>query len=91
MTTGGGIPSPSWLLMGESTMSESGTVTIPIGGMHCQHCVISVKNKLSAMPGVEGVEVNLGKGEAVVQGKNLDVPALREAIEELGFDAGEVA
>lgn len=66
-------------------------VTIPIGGMHCQHCVTSVKNKLSSMPGVDSVEVNLEKGEATVSGATLDVAALRAAIEDLGFDAGEVA
>lgn len=66
-------------------------IIIPIGGMHCQHCVTSVKNKLSSMAGVDGVEVNLEKGEAAVSGASLDVAALRAAIEELGFDAGEVA
>lgn len=71
-------------------MSETGKVAIPIGGMHCQHCVTSVKNKLSAMPGVESVDVNLDKGEAVVKGANFDVSALRGAIEDLGFDAGEI-
>lgn len=71
-------------------MAEKHTITIPIGGMSCQHCVASVSGKLSAMPGVESVTVNLGRGEAVVSGVGLDIPALRAAIEELGFDAGEV-
>lgn len=65
-------------------------ITIPIGGMTCQHCAQSVKTKLSAMSGVAGVEVNLARGEAVVDGDNLDVPALRAAIEDMGFDAGDV-
>ncbi len=66
-------------------------ITIPIGGMTCQHCVKSVKTKLAGQPGVTGVEVNLERGEAVVTGDNLDIPALQGVIEDLGFDAGAVA
>ena len=67
------------------------TVTIPIGGMTCKHCVASVSERLASMPGVTGVEVVLAKGQAVVSGNKLDVPGLRAAIEELGFDAGDVS
>lgn len=70
-------------------MSDSGRITIPIGGMHCQHCVASVKDALSTMPGVDSVAVDLDKGEAVVSGRIADVEALRRTIEDLGFDAGE--
>lgn len=72
-------------------MAEKHSIVIPIGGMSCQHCVDSVDKKLSGMPGVESVAVNLEKGEATVTGTSLDIPALRRAIEELGFDAGDVA
>lgn len=69
-------------------MAESGKVTIPVGGMHCQNCVNAIKKKVSGLPGVTGVDVDLGKGQAVVQGDNFDVEGVRSAIEELGFDAG---
>lgn len=71
-------------------MSESGALTIPVGGMHCQNCVNSVQKKLSVLPGVSGVEVDLDKGLAIVKGTNLNVAGIRDAIEELGFDAGDV-
>ena len=64
------------------------TIVIPVGGMSCQHCVKAVTEKLSAMPGVDKVEVNLQKGEATVTGAP-DMAALRAAIEDLGFDAGD--
>lgn len=70
-------------------MTNAHSVTIPVGGMSCQHCVASVVKALSALPGVAGVDVGLERGEAVVTGQNLDVAGLRAAIEELGFDAGE--
>ena len=64
-------------------------VVIPIGGMTCQHCVASVTKALSGKPGVSEVSVNLARGEAMVSGESLDIPNLRAAVEELGFDAGE--
>lgn len=70
-------------------MAEPETVTLPIGGMSCKHCVASVTSALSSLPGVTAVDVSLEKGQAVVAGSDLDVPALRAVIEELGFDAGE--
>lgn len=72
-------------------MASNHTITIPIGGMTCQHCAASVTKKLSAMPGITGVEVSVEKGQAIVAGENLDIPALRQAIEDLGFDAGDVS
>lgn len=72
-------------------MSETKSVTIPVGGMSCQHCVKSVTAKLSAMPGITQVDVDLARGEAKVTGTALDIPALKAAIEDLGFDAGEAS
>ncbi len=66
-------------------------VTIPIGGMTCNHCVQSVKNKLSGMAGVSAVDVDLAKGQAVVTGDDLDVKAMCTAIDDMGFEAGTVA
>ncbi len=70
-------------------MSDTKTITIPVGGMTCQHCVASVTKALTGRPGVTGVEVNLARGEARVSGQNFDVAGLRAAIEDLGFDAGD--
>ncbi len=70
-------------------MSTQETMTMPVGGMHCRNCVNSVRTALSALPGVSEVEVNLEAGQATVRGGGLDAGALRSAIEDLGFDAGE--
>lgn len=69
-------------------MPDSSTLTIPVGGMHCQNCVNSIQKALSALPGVTGVKVNLEKGTAVVTGPDVDAGRVRDAIEDLGFDAG---
>ena len=47
-------------------MENSIKHTYHIGGMSCGGCVTSVKNKLSAAPGVISVSVDLGKGEAEI-------------------------
>ena len=70
-------------------MSGKTSVTIPIGGMTCRNCVASVTKALAEQPKVVAVDVNLAAGEARVSGADLDVAGLREAIENLGFDAGE--
>lgn len=60
--------------------------TITIEGMHCQHCSDAVIKALEALPGTSNVAVSLEKGQAQLEaGTNSDA-ALREAIEDIGFD-----
>lgn len=60
--------------------------TISIEGMHCQHCTAAVTKALEALPGTSNVTVSLEKGQAALEaGANSDA-ALREAIEDIGFD-----
>ena len=61
--------------------------TVKIEGMHCPHCSARVEKALKAL-GV-GVEVSLEKGEAKVSGEKLDLSAIKEAIEDLGFEVKE--
>lgn len=67
-------------------MTEPETMILKIRGMSCQHCVKSVTEALSPLPGVDHVEVDLEAGRAVVAGRDLDKSALRSAIGDLGFD-----
>ena len=66
------------------------TKTIAIDGMRCMHCVNAVTEALKAVVGVEGVEVSLENKNAVVTGASLDDAALREAVENTGFDVVSV-
>lgn len=65
------------------------SIAIHIDGMHCQHCAASIFNQLQALPGIESVEVNLEKAEAVVTGTEIDMDKVRAAIGDLGFEPGE--
>lgn len=61
---------------------------LKVGGMSCQHCVKTVTDALTELPGVRRAKVNLRKAEAVVHFDDSRVtPAnLTEAITEAGFE-----
>ncbi|GAA3786255.1 heavy-metal-associated domain-containing protein [Sphaerisporangium flaviroseum] len=62
------------------------TSTYTVTGMTCGHCVSSVKEEVGEVPGVTGVEVDLGSGRVEVSGSGtLDDAAIRAAIEEAGY------
>ena len=63
--------------------------TITIEGMHCQHCVKAVTEALQAVEGVSSVAVSLEAKNAVVEGTAAN-EALREAVEDTGFDVVSV-
>lgn len=69
------------------------TTTIKVAGMTCQGCVRSVTKVLQAVPGVTGVDVSLERGEAVVthQPDQPGFDALKQAVEEAGYDVGAAA
>ena len=64
-------------------------VVIKVGGMSCGGCVKNVTSVLTALPGVSEAEVSLEAGEARVayDPARVDHEALRQAIENAGFDA----
>ena len=71
------------------------TVELSINGMTCGHCVASVTEELSQVPGVLNVEVILNSGATskatVVTNTELDDNALRDAVSEAGFDLVGIA
>ncbi len=60
-------------------------IMISIEGMTCQHCVNTVKRTILETSGVEGTEVDLKRGEAVIWGKRLDQPRFVESLGSLGY------
>jgi copper chaperone len=65
-------------------MSSSATYTVT--GMTCGHCVASVTEELSELPGVTGVEVELESGRVTLTGEAAqDVDVVRAAVEEAGY------
>lgn len=68
--------------------SHTDTRTYIVAGMTCGHCVDAVTTEVSAVPGVEGVDVDLDTKKVVVTGPTLDDAAIRAAIDEAGYEAG---
>ncbi|WP_077706082.1 copper chaperone CopZ [Virgibacillus dokdonensis] len=62
--------------------------TLDVKGMTCGHCEKAVKGALEALPGVTVVEVHLntGKVDVTYDDAQTNIQALREAVEEQGYD-----
>lgn len=57
-----------------------------VSGMTCAHCVGSVTQELSGLPGVTGVDVDLATGTvSIMSTVALGVDSVREAVEEAGY------
>lgn len=63
------------------------TLILSVTGMSCMGCVNSVKNLVSALPGVAGVAVDLASGRVEVSHDPalVDARAIRQAIEGGGY------
>jgi len=65
-------------------MSETQQFTVT--GMTCGHCVASVSEEVSEVPGVEHVDIVLETGAlTVTSAEPVDAAAVRSAVEEAGY------
>lgn len=64
--------------------TESRTYTV--SGMTCGHCVLSVKEEISELAGVESVDVDLASGRVEVSGSDLADDQIRSAVSEAGYE-----
>ncbi|MEY9890365.1 copper chaperone [Catenulispora sp. MAP5-51] len=75
-----------------TAVAETGANTVPttvaygVLGMSCGHCSAAVTEALSALPGVHAVEIDLaGKRAMVTSDGPLEITAVRDAIEDAGY------
>ena len=66
-------------------MSDVVTYTVP--DMSCGHCKAAVTQELSALAGVNSVNVDLDTKLVTVTGEQLNDQTMRAAIEEAGYEA----
>ena len=57
-----------------------------VEGMTCAHCVLSVREEVGEIDGVEAVEVDLASGRMVITGAGIDDGAVRAAVDEAGYE-----
>ena len=76
------------VLISAAALAAPRTYSLSIEGLACPLCAYSVKRNLSAIEGVEEVEIDHKTGEALVtmaEGASLDEAAARAAIVSAGF------
>ncbi|WP_446223808.1 heavy-metal-associated domain-containing protein [Nocardia sp. IBHARD005] len=61
------------------------TTTVTVNGMTCGCCVNKVRDKVGALPGVTGVDVDLAAGTVAVAGTTPERTALADAVTAAGF------
>lgn len=66
------------------SISSGETHSYSVEGMTCGHCRLSVSEEISAIDGVESVDVDLDSGRAVVEGSFTD-EQIRAAVEGAGY------
>ena len=59
--------------------------TYTVTGMTCAHCAAAVTEEVSAVPGVESVEVSVEAGTVLVRGDGVSDEQVRAAVDEAGY------
>jgi len=66
------------------------SATIQVDGLSCPFCAYGLEKHLKKVVGVEGVDINMKTGKAVVHlqsGTRVDDAALKTAVKKAGFTA----
>jgi copper chaperone len=65
----------------------SSAVTYTVSGMTCSHCVSSVTEEVSNIPGVTDVQVDLASGAVTITSEApVEETAVRAAVDEAGYE-----
>jgi copper chaperone len=64
----------------------SPTITFNVPGVSCEHCRAAITGEVSAIAGVESVDVDLEAKTVAVTGAPLDGAAIAAAIDAAGYD-----
>jgi copper chaperone len=57
-----------------------------VAGMTCSHCVLSVREEVSEIPGVSAVDVDLASRRLTVTGESFSDDAVRAAVADAGYE-----
>ena len=65
---------------------EEKNMVLNIEGMSCEHCSKRVREALEKVGGVESVSVDVKEGKAYVEGEDIDMAALEQAVQDAGYE-----
>ena len=63
------------------------TITYSVTGIHCEHCARAIREEVTAVEGVESVDVDVPLKVVTVRGRVLSDGDVRDAIAEAGYEA----
>ncbi|MGC9344681.1 MAG: permease, partial [Bacteroidales bacterium] len=69
----------------ESLKLNDMTTKVKVEGMTCNHCKMNVENGVRQVPGVKEATVDLNSGEVLIEGDNVDLNKIEEAVNGLGY------
>ncbi|UGS34488.1 heavy-metal-associated domain-containing protein [Capillimicrobium parvum] len=72
--------------MSQTLIQTSRAREYQVAGMSCTHCVSSVREEVSEIPGVGAVEIDLATGRLVVAGEGVSDDAVAAAVAEAGYE-----
>ena len=67
------------------TDKENAEKTIKVNGMTCNHCKANVQNNLSAIAGIENIEIDLESGKVKMTGDSIDLAEVKNKVESIGY------
>jgi copper chaperone len=67
------------------------TTNYSISGMTCQHCVMSVRDEVCEVAGVDGIDIDLASGRMTVTGDGYEDAPILAAVAEAGYAAAGTA
>ena len=76
-----------WIASASAQMATQ-TYRLHVDGLACPFCAYGIEKQLSRIDGVETIDIDIGAGAitlGVADGKTLDEPAARRAVEAAGF------
>jgi copper chaperone CopZ len=62
------------------------TITYSVPGISCAHCRTAITDEVTGVAGVSAVDVDLEGKVVTVTGAGVDDAAVRDAIDEAGYD-----
>ena len=69
-----------------TTPTPVGTMTFPVAGMTCDHCRNAVTTEVSAVAGVQAVDVDLEAGTVTISAdRPVDRADIAAAVDEAGY------
>lgn len=68
-------------------MNKTDVLEVPVRGMDCAECASHVQRAIANVPGVQSVDVLLASEKAVIRvdHRQINLPAIRQAVEEAGY------